>query len=157
MSVLNILRKVKAQIDPFDNGATFNHPQAQPTTATGLPIVQQVQNHPPVAGLSAYKVDPVHTDAQVGQAVGQAAPLGINASLYQTTNALTNQPLHPVLGQLTNEALDSRAHGILKSMPSAANFEGALPPQMINVAWSSHQVPYGTPMPDWYKRQMLGR
>lgn len=30
MSVLNLFKKVKAQIDPFDNGATFSNPAARP-------------------------------------------------------------------------------------------------------------------------------
>lgn len=43
---------------------------------------------------------------------------------------------------LANQSGTQRYGQIINSMPATGNFRGALPPKMVNVPWSSEQVPY---------------
>lgn len=138
----------------------ISHDVGHAAQAVAQPIVNQLaaqaahpviqQNAPRVVALSTSpETAPLHTPQQIQTAVGQSMPMG-SGSFSFPLNPYTNAQMLPKLQSLNNQAMTDRLNNRLSSMPVPANNGGALPPQMVNVPWSSQQVPYGTPTPSWY-------
>jgi hypothetical protein len=86
----------------------------------------------------------------------QVAPSPLSPSLVRTNRMV--QPAARFDQTDLNQGqtawnIETLARHYDQSVPG--RFNGALPPRMINVAWSREQVPYGTPTPDWYLRQQM--
>lgn len=133
----DVVAPVQRAVQP-PPGLPPSHP-IQPPPGIPSPVVPfNINSHPNVTS----------TDILQSRALG-AWPFGINnvaQGNLDTSNPSQQTPL--IRLGVPAEATTRLRQNIVNSRP--ANFEGALPPKMINVPWSSHQVPYGTPQPKKY-------
>jgi hypothetical protein len=87
-------------------------------------------------------VQGVHSPQQTQQAIEGSLPMGYSPAPGGANPYQGYISPHPFLAQLMNLSLNQRIGNAFNSLPTAPNHGGALPPQMVNVAWSPHPVPY---------------
>lgn len=123
----------------------------------GLQVLQAL--HQLLGGVKAPPKGQLQASGELGAPEGNPAPVD-QARPNDPQQQLTSQNLYRVqpTGNFNQQQLQPGVvmHNLayLASLGNNSNPTGALPPDMVNVPWSSHQVPYGTPAPQWYNQQL---